>query len=940
VAGDAGRQALTSRRPSHAVILVAYAALISVVFFPIVFGGESLLSSPLMPGTFPWGPPGVDVEAVRHAMDDRSHVLDVGALPWMSEPWAVAAGRMYRHGELPLWNPSMGLGAPLAANMVSGVFSLLRLPVLLWPRPIVWNVYFLARLLIVGFFTYVFLRRLAISPLNAFAGGAALMLTGHFVVYVNHWDLDTGVLLPVVMVATDMLLRARSVGAIVALGLAGGIAALAASPESLVMIGVFAGAYFVVRSATVALRARRFGAAMWQYVRPLLWSVLLAIVIALPLFVLVAEYLRHADVPGHHGDAGSGLHVSAPASAISLLIPFFFDHLGWRTTLPPDISAFLVVPYLGLVPVTLAALAPRRRMTVFFAVYAVLSLLKAYGAPAINLVGVLPGINRVLVFRYNQPIVAFCVAALMAIALDAVTGQIRHRWSPRRVIGIAGSIVLVIAGFVVYHAEWIAAAGGMPSLLRAGLGVAIVTLVATLLWIAVRWPRLAPSVNVALVVVLVLELFSYVPKRFSPRIDAFATSGFVQALRRDRSVFRIDALDGVLQPNTSSGYGFGDIRVLENFYPDRYLPLIHASLISATPDPMTTATAGTRAELLGSQALLDLLNVKYVVTLAPLDSLDLWDAARRGDPIRIERIAIEGVSKTFIVQHSPSRMTFPLHVPERGGILRLSVGLHPDVSPAMPGRVVRYRLAVRGANGVESPRFELALDPARIEDRRWHDAAIDLRGYRGTTVTLALMAERAGGDVSVDGGWGDIRLDSSETRSTWELVYDGEVKIYRNTRALPRAFLVHRAEVVASPRDALARVTAAGFDPRRAAILEEPWSQEPPAPAVSEPETVDVVQYEPQRVRLAVKAAAPALLVLSDIFYPHWQATIDGRPTKILRADYAVRAVAVPPGVHDVTFEYRPIHFYVASALSLATLIGALAMAAVRWQRQRAVKER
>jgi uncharacterized membrane protein YfhO len=46
--------------------------------------------------------------------------------------------------------------------------------------------------------------------------------------------------------------------------------------------------------------------------------------------------------------------------------------------------------------------------------------------------------------------------------------------------------------------------------------------------------------------------------------------------------------------------------------------------------------------------------------------------------------------------------------------------------------------------------------------------------------------------------------------------------------------------------------------------------------------------------------------VLSDQWYPGWTATVDGKPAAILRADVALRAVALSPGAHRVRFRYQP----------------------------------
>ncbi len=47
-------------------------------------------------------------------------------------------------------------------------------------------------------------------------------------------------------------------------------------------------------------------------------------------------------------------------------------------------------------------------------------------------------------------------------------------------------------------------------------------------------------------------------------------------------------------------------------------------------------------------------------------------------------------------------------------------------------------------------------------------------------------------------------------------------------------------------------------------------------------------------------------MVLNDVWHPWWEAELDGAPTRLLKANVLFRAVAVPPGVHQVRFVFRP----------------------------------
>ena len=87
-------------------------------------------------------------------------------------------------------------------------------------------------------------------------------------------------------------------------------------------------------------------------------------------------------------------------------------------------------------------------------------------------------------------------------------------------------------------------------------------------------------------------------------------------------------------------------------------------------------------------------------------------------------------------------------------------------------------------------------------------------------------------------------------------------------------------------------------------------------------ETVRVTSYTAERVELEVVAEAAGYLVLTDAWYPGWQASVDGEPVPVHRADLLFRAVAVDPGRHQVVFTFRPASLWWGVGGSLAALAG------------------
>lgn len=154
---------------------------------------------------------------------------------------------------------------------------------------------------------------------------------------------------------------------------------------------------------------------------------------------------------------------------------------------------------------------------------------------------------------------------------------------------------------------------------------------------------------------------------------------------------------------------------------------------------------------------------------------------------------------------------------------------------------------------------------------------------------------------------------------------------------LPRARLVGAVEVVPDER-AVARITEASFDPGTTAVLAEPPPIQLPGGPVQG--TVQWLENGVDRIRLTVDAPANALLVIADNWYPAWKATVDGRETSVLRAYYALRAVPVAAGRHDVVLWYDA-GFLRAGILSTAvagTLL--LALAAILIVHERRVRSR
>ena len=147
----------------------------------------------------------------------------------------------------------------------------------------------------------------------------------------------------------------------------------------------------------------------------------------------------------------------------------------------------------------------------------------------------------------------------------------------------------------------------------------------------------------------------------------------------------------------------------------------------------------------------------------------------------------------------------------------------------------------------------------------------------------------------------------------FRLVFEeGQGKVYENSNARPRASVVPAAVNV----DGMSLEEVLAYDPTQTAFLHLPA----PGPLGGRGE-VRFLEYGLNRVDMQVTSDGPAMLLLSDNYFPGWEATVDDDPVDIYQSHLTFRAVKVPPGVSRVVFRYRPASFRAGVLLALVALL-------------------
>lgn len=90
-------------------------------------------------------------------------------------------------------------------------------------------------------------------------------------------------------------------------------------------------------------------------------------------------------------------------------------------------------------------------------------------------------------------------------------------------------------------------------------------------------------------------------------------------------------------------------------------------------------------------------------------------------------------------------------------------------------------------------------------------------------------------------------------------------------------------------------------------------------------------------VKLDGSDARTTYLLVAENWYPDWQATVDGKPAKAMRADGALLSVALPPGTREVTFTYDVPEYHTGKMITLLSLLGVLGLLGAGWMQRRTV---
>ena len=902
-------------------------------------------------------------------------------------PYWAEATRAMQAGRLPLWNPYLFMGAPFLANSQVGVFYPLNWP--LWlalPAHQSVHLTIVLHLCLAALNGYLWGRfSLRLGRAGAWTVGATFALGGYLGAQVEHVNQLQGLAwLPLMLMLYDKSANQRvsesanrRIGGAVFAGL-------------VVVIGLvlLAGHTQTAFISLVGLAAYGLGPALWRGLRRREWrplarraallagaaglGVTLAAVQLLPTWELVRLSVRAGGLPFNERLSFS----LSPLYLARALLPAFE---------PVPIAHIEHVAYVGLAALALATVAILHSpFSILHPPSSILLLglffsLGVYNPLYILLARFVPGFAHFRVPARWLALYALGVAALAGVGANALMQQ-RARVSRRQV----GAFALLIIGLGVWGAL-----GGQPGRVTligwaVGAGLAV-----GLLLVARRAPRPAAMGLLALLIVELVTAGSALPHSRATAPQAFtslrpAIAHLLAVGGGDETRFlsmsnitfdpgdlpEIEIIYGpqleasalydyviaakhkeVFSPNLPLAFGVpavdgydGGVLPLARYVTLQrlFLPPDEVSMDGRLRENLTAIPAGR---------WLNLFNVRHVITDKLYDAwlddvfYDLQFSAQlaRGEAAAVAHVPRFEATALGLVSYLRGGAALPDGTP----VGLVEVGFGDGVT-----RTFELRAGQDTAEGLYGP--DVAHAQATVGGHFWPPALSGVEGGQpggndyvtrlrweepAAPLTVVVRATLPEGELVVRGvSLSDERTGGFQAlvisdQGRFRLAHSGDVKIYENLDVLPRAFIVHRAVVAGDDETVLALMQDAAFDPVVEIVLTADERKRQLVGVIGEQAIGDsasthIVSYKPEAVEIEAELTTPGYLVLTDAWYPGWEATVDGEPAPIQRADLLFRAVALDAGRHRIVFTFRPVSLRTGAGVSLAGLVGLIVVVA------------
>jgi len=556
-------------------------------------------------------------------------------------PWRELVVSAEKSLELPLWNPYSFAGAPLLANFQSGSFYVLNILFFAMPFHMAWSFIIFLGPLLGGVFLYYYLNNFKLNKWASVLGGVAFSFSGFFVAWME-WGTIThvGLWLPLILLSIDKIVSSiryqvlsvknKKILVWAALYIFSLTSAFFAGHLQIFFyLGLFSFTYFIAR--------------WWQYGKSV--KILLIYIILNTLFLILSSAqwiptLQFISLSARNVDAlnFNNLGWFVPwQHLIQFIAPDFFGN-------PTTLNYWGVwnygelVGYVGIIPLILVLFGMfyrRDKKTLFFGTIFFLSIVFSFP----TFFAKIPYILKIPFLSTSQPtrllfVADFALAVLSALGFD-------YLLKAKRKIAIIYPLIFI---FIILTGLWVFIPKEHLSVVKSNLLLPTVLFIfSSFLFIALIFSqkknKYIVTICAFMIIITVFDLLRFGWK-FTPFTQSsylFPSAKTITFLQKDLGEFRIMTTDSrILPPNFSAIYKLQSIDGYDPLYLLRYGELMAASeRKKADINPPFGFNRIITPHNYDSR-IIDLLGIKYVLSLSELNSSKLVKVFQEGQTIIYE----------------------------------------------------------------------------------------------------------------------------------------------------------------------------------------------------------------------------------------------------------------------------------------------------------------
>ncbi len=445
------------------------ALFVVILYFPITFSEYSYNPS----FTAALGPFDVERENGCYENCDRINTtIDPGANGNQFWPVIKLISTLYSQGTLPLWNPYLGAGVPLAADQAVGVYSPLMpfylLPVWLWDVPLLVSIW------LAGLFTFLLLGCWRLNYTSRLIGSLLFMFSGSITWYLPHDYIPVLIFAPLLLYSIEKIIQDNKIRYTILGGITFSAAILGAHIETIALLVFFYFAFFAFRfiQLIITQKHQTISGSNLVYFQTHKKSVLVkfAIVfvigIGLTAFTILPTYEYLTSSGPIDRPVGTGVRAAHSYTSVSTFIPYILGPIHVYAT--PELAAnsgwggfggYVAAPALffsliGIVFSNKIENKTFRYIPLFFFGIAIFFVLKSIGFPGINLIGHLPFFEHTAFARYGGFIwtMGFSIAA--AFGIQAISERKINNKQTSIIAIISVSTILLWSLLMVPYFTW------------------------------------------------------------------------------------------------------------------------------------------------------------------------------------------------------------------------------------------------------------------------------------------------------------------------------------------------------------------------------------------------------------------------------------------------------------------------------------------------------